>query len=296
MLQKLRPWMLPIAMLTGFLTHDTIGALTPLAPWLIFVMLLITFCKVRPHEFRLTSLSLWLLAVQVGLAVGLYAVVNRFDSIMAQGLFICVFCPTATAAPVITGMLGGSVPRVATFSIVSNVAVALLSPLLFPWIGGEVASPTFGESIAIIASRIGPLVFAPLVLAFVLRTTLPKVHGFLATHQSFSFYIWAVSLTIVVGTSVSFAMSEPAELIPQMLLLAAGAGVMCVVQFVIGRVVGRRCGDRVAGAQSLGQKNTVLAIWMALSWMNPLSSIAPAAYIAWQNTINSLQLYRHQRR
>lgn len=287
--------MLPIAMFTGFLTHSWIGALTPLAPWLIFVMLLVTFCKVNPREFRLTSLSAWLLAVQVGLAVLLYVVVSLFDSVLAQGLFICVFCPTATAAPVITGMLGGSVPRLATFSIVSNVAVALLSPLLFPWIGEGSAAPSFMESIAMIASRIGPLVFLPLLLAMLLRRYVPAVHGYLSTHQTFSFYIWAVSLTIVVGTSVSFAMTEPSSLLPQMLMLAAGAGVVCVLQFAIGRVVGRRCGDRIAGAQGLGQKNTVLAIWMALSWMNPLSSIAPAAYIAWQNTLNSLQLYFHQR-
>ncbi|MDE7236460.1 MAG: hypothetical protein K2N66_01395, partial [Paramuribaculum sp.] len=78
--------------------------------------------------------------------------------------------------------------------------------------------------------------------------------------------------------------------------LAVGAGVACVLQFVIGRRIGCRCGDRIAGAQGLGQKNTVLAVWMALTYLNPVASIAPAAYIAWQNTINSIQLYHHARR
>jgi BASS family bile acid:Na+ symporter len=55
--------------------------------------------------------------------------------------------------------------------------------------------------------------------------------------------------------------------------------------------MGAACGDKVAGTQGLGQKNTVLAIWMALTYLNPISSVAPAAYVAWQNTINSLQLY-----
>ena len=55
-------------------------------------------------------------------------------------------------------------------------------------------------------------------------------------------------------------------------------------------------GDKISGAQGLGQKNTVLAIWMAMTYLNPLSSVAPAAYVAWQNTINSWQLYRHQRK
>ncbi|MDE6422428.1 MAG: transporter, partial [Muribaculaceae bacterium] len=63
----------------------------------------------------------------------------------------------------------------------------------------------------------------------------------------------------------------------------------------IGRVIGGRFGDKVSGGQALGQKNTVLAVWIALAYLNPISSIAPAAYIAWQNIINSWQLMRHQR-
>jgi BASS family bile acid:Na+ symporter len=76
-----------------------------------------------------------------------------------------------------------------------------------------------------------------------------------------------------------------------MIALALFSLVACLAQFGIGRRIGRACGDKVAGTQGLGQKNTVLAIWMALTYLHPLSSVAPAAYVAWQNTINSLQLY-----
>ena len=30
--------------------------------------------------------------------------------------------------------------------------------------------------------------------------------------------------------------------------------------------------------QALGQKNTVLAIWMAVTYLNPLSSVGPGSY------------------
>ena len=46
-------------------------------------------------------------------------------------MMICFLCPTATAAPVITGMLGGSIERVATYTLASNIAVALLVPPVF---------------------------------------------------------------------------------------------------------------------------------------------------------------------
>ena len=80
------------------------------------------------------------------------------------------------------------------------------------------------------------------------------------------------------------------------LWLVFAALVICLVQFKVGRTLGRRYGDAPAGGQSLGQKNTVLAVWMAQSFLDPISSIAPTAYIVWQNFVNSYQIYRHDRR
>ncbi len=135
------------------------------------------------------------------------------------------------------------------------------------------------------------IILIPLIAAVITGKVSPKLRRSIADHQQLSFYIWAVSLFIVVGRAVSFVMSEPAGMVPRMILIALIAGVACGFQFYIGRKIGNMCGDKIAGAQGLGQKNTVLAIWMALTWLNPLSSIGPAAYIAWQNTINALQLY-----
>ena len=266
-IQKLlKPWMLPIAMLCGVLFHDSIGEIAFLSPYIIFIMLLITYCRVSVNEFKVTKFIWALLAV-----------------------------PTATAAPVITGMLGGSIPRLATYSLFSNIAVAILAPLLFTYMGTD-ADLTFAESFFAISTRVFPLILAPLALALLFQAFMPRVHDAIASRQSLSFYIWAVALIIVVGNAVSFIMKEPAEKIPEMLLLALASLVVCCAQFWIGRRVGARLGDKISGAQGLGQKNTVLAIWMALTYLNPIASVGPAAYVAWQNTINSMQLYFKTRR
>ncbi len=187
-------------------------------------------------------------------------------------------------------MLGGSIPRLTTYSLFSNVTVAILAPLLFTYIGTD-ADLTFVESFFAISTRVFPLILAPLALALLFQAFMPRVHDAIASRQSLSFYIWAVALIIVVGNAVSFIMKEPADKIPEMLLLALASLVVCCAQFWIGRRVGARLGDKISGAQGLGQKNTVLAIWMALTYLNPIASVGPAAYVAWQNTINSMQLY-----
>lgn len=288
--QRLKPWMLPIAMAAGMVFHDFMGRIEFLAPYLIFIMLFITFCRVKPKEFRVTSLSWGLLTVQIVGAIAIYFCLLPLSPDIAQGTFICVFCPTATAAPVITGMLGGSVPRLATFSIISNITVAILAPILFTLMGSDAGIP-FMDALITISAKVMPLIILPLVLALLALRFAPKFHKAVAERQAISFYIWAVSLFIVVGRAVSFVMDEPAEAVPEMILLAIFSGVVCCGQFWIGRKIGRRCGDKIAGAQGLGQKNTVLAIWMALTYLHPITSVAPAAYVAWQNTINSAQLY-----
>ena len=72
--------------------------------------------------------------------------------------------------------------------------------------------------------------------------------------------------------------------------------VLCLTQFSVGRAMGRLDGDVVACGQSVGQKNTILAVWMSLNFLNPLASIAPTAYIVWQNLLNSWQIYRYNKR
>lgn len=293
-MQRLKPFMLPIAMVVGLVFHSWMEYAAWAAPWLIFVMLLITFCRINPRHLRFTRLTGFCLAAQLVGALGAYLTLLPFGSALAQGVMICFLCPTATAAPVITGMLGGSIERVATYSLASNIVVAILAPPVFTLVGA--GNIDFLATTLAIAGRVVPLIIAPLITAMILRRWMPRLHHALSTRQEVSFYVWAVSLVIVVGRAVSFVVKEPAEMVPAMIALAIGAGVACAVQFVTGRHIGRRCGDRIAGAQGLGQKNTVLAVWMAMTFLNPVSSIAPAAYIAWQNTVNSLQLYYHARR
>lgn len=283
--------MFPIAMVLGVLFHSYISAVEWVVPYLIFTMLTITFCRVRPKEFDLSPMLWIMLAVQILGSVAVFLVVRPFGLDLAQAAFICMLCPTATAAPVVTGMLGGSIPRVAAFSVLSNLSVAVLAPVLFTWIGGNGSELSFTDEFMSIAMKVAPMIVFPMLLAFALYFCAPKIHRGIARVQGVSFYLWSLSLIVVVGRAVSFVMAEPAAAIPEMIAMALIAGFLCAVQFIIGRKVGSRYGDPVSGAQGLGQKNTILAIWMSLTYLNPVSSVGPAAYIAWQNTVNSLQMY-----
>ena len=109
------------------------------------------------------------------------------------------------------------------------------------------------------------------------------------------FWLWLAALLVIIGRTTAFIIDLRDASLATELWLAFAALAICLGQFKVGRMLGRRYGDAPAGGQSLGQKNTVLAVWMAQSFLDPISSIAPTAYIVWQNFVNSYQIYKKDR-
>ena len=229
-----------------------------------------------------------------GVKIGPYATIGADVKLgngttVGQGAMICVMAPIAMAAVVIGGMLGGNVTMMVTYSLVCNLVTAIVAPYMLHAFGN--GSCTFMEIIA----RVAPTLIAPFVVAQLCRWLLPKVAQWFAAHSSISFYLWLISLILVMGRTTLFILNADAD--PMMEVeLALVALVLCFVQFKAGRFLGRYTGDVVATTQSVGQKNTIFAIWLSLNFLNPIASIAPTAYIVWQNFANSWQMWKHERR
>jgi BASS family bile acid:Na+ symporter len=189
-------------------------------------------------------------------------------------------------AVVIGGMLGAKVETMVAYSLLCNIAVAIFAPVVLSVYGNGTCS------VVEILGRVAPMLILPFVLAQLCRLFTPKVSGWVAVHGQISFYIWLLSLIVIIGRTTCFIIDHSEADRLTELLLGIVALVICATQFIVGRIIGRKYGDASAGGQSLGQKNTVMAVWMAQSFLDPLSSVAPTAYIVWQNLVNSYQLYR----
>lgn len=294
MLKFLRNWTLPIAMLVGAVGYPVFIGLSFLTPYLIFTMLLLTFCKVSPAELRAKALHGWLLLIQLGGAVAVYLLLCRFNKVVAEGAMVCVICPTATAAAVITQKLGGSAASLTTYTLIGNIGAAIAVPVLFPLVEVH-AEISFIDSFLIILSKVFPLLICPFLAAWVLRRFVPKVHRTLLGYHELAFYLWAVSLAIVTAQTLYSLVTDPADGLTE-ILIAVAALVVCCLQFFLGKSLGSMYNDRISGGQALGQKNTILAIWMAHTYLNPLSAVGPGSYVLWQNIINSWQLWKKRKK
>ncbi len=295
LLHNMRTVAMPMGMIVGALLCRQITMLEEwsrgmITPVLIFMMLFLTYCKVDIRRMRLSWLHLWLLLFQFVGSVGVFFLLAPLNTIVAQGAMICMLAPIAMAAVVIGGMLGADTDSMAAFSLLCNLSTALAAPVILHFAGGE--GCTFAE----ILSRVAPLLIVPFVAGQLCRLFVKPVARWAAEHKNATFYIWLVSLIIIIGRTTSFIIDNTAQNGELEIVMAAVSAVLCLCQFGVGRWLGRKYGDAVAGGQSLGQKNTVLAIWMAQSFLHPLSSVAPTAYIVWQNMVNSWQLYKNNSR
>ena len=328
--QKIKEWMLPIAMITGassYLIYHVLpdcvhragpfldGVVELMQPLLIFAMLFLTFCRIEPKDLKPHRWHWWLLLIQggiftlLGLVVFIYMrmvpSVSPDVIVLIQSAMLCMICPTATAAAVVTRKLGGDIPGITTYIVLINLLAAVLVPAVVPMVA-PVAGVDFWTAFSMILAKVFPLLITPCLCAWLVRYLFPRIHRKLMNYPDLPFYLWAVALTLAIAvTTKSIANSQmPLYLLVRMALISL---VCCVFNFAAGRHVGSMYRPRklartvvtpeegrrirkVTAGQSLGQKNTVFAIWLGYTFLTPETAIIGGFYSIWHNIYNSWQL------
>ena len=312
----LKDWTLPVSIAVGtvsYLTFNYVPALDEAGDWLgsvfdvlfpisVFMTLFVTFCKVdfhemRPHCWHAGILVAQLLLITVTVALAWSSDNSQLSTLNSklfyEALLTCIIGPSASAAPVVVGKLGGNISTMTTYTLISSLASALLIPLVFPMLE-PAAGITFMAAFLIILEKVSYVLLLPLVLGWMMQHYLKRLCAWIVSMPDLSFYCWAFSLSITTGITVKNIVHSTA---PVMLLglIAVATFVLCWIQFGIGRGIGRLLGEEVNSGQALFQKNTALSIWVAYMYLNPVSSIGAGCYVLWQNIINSFELWQYRK-
>lgn len=313
----LKNWTLPSAIVIGSVSYMTFAyvpaldaagdVLSPifetLLPITIFFTLFVTFSKVDFHlmrlcrwHFKVLGIQLLLIALLTGAAwwTAQHSTLNaQLTTLLLEAVLMCVIAPCAAASPIVTSKLGGNLTQMTTFVLFSAFAVSLLIPAIFPLLEPR-QGMTFLSAFLLILYRLASVLLLPLLLGAVVRHWVKPLYQWFMRTPDLSFYCWAVSLAIVVGITLrnilhSHAASHLIGDIAFFTLLTA------VVQFAIGRLIGRDANEKICTGQGMFQKNTSLAIWIAYMYLTPEASIGAGCYVLWQNIINSYELWQHRR-
>lgn len=297
-LAKFKQYVLPLAILLGFLLHGMCASLGWLVPVLIFSILLLTFVAVDIHHLRPTLFDWGLILYQVVIGISIYLGIMAFGGgkIIAEGVMMGALTPVAASSTVVACMLGANRERVTTFALVGNIVMAVVLPVVFTLIGDH-PELSLGNSYMLMLAKIGSVLALPFFIALMLQTWLPKVNGVLACRTSWSYYIWAVALFLTLGQTIHFILEQGDGHWNEIAWLSGLSLLFCVFQFWFGRKYGKRFNDIIGGAQMMGQKNSAMGIWMINTFLfSPLSAVFMAFYSVWQNLWNAIQIAMKERR
>jgi len=310
-LKKLRPYTLLIAVSLGFLVFcfftyvEWSAPLKPVAhaageslPVILFFILFFAFSKITLHQMMPRAWHFILIVYQIATTAILAFYLKNFpdscDTVILEGILICLITPTAASASVITGKLGGNESALTTYIILSNLAAAVAIPLLFP-LFCDMGNNTFFHDCFLILKHISPILVLPLVLTVLIRTFTPKLHQLIIRKtKDIGFYMWAFIIVVVSAKTFSnIAASDKSTL--EITIMAAIGFVMTIMQFALAKGIGQFGHQRISAGQALGQKNMVFGLWVTLTYLTPTVAIIPGTYIIWQNIVNAWQMWYRER-
>lgn len=292
-MKLMRTIMLPTAILCGLL-FPAAGEWAWSVKWLLGAMVFMAF--VGPVHFSWQStrsvlvriMPVWLLLAPI---LG-YITSLLFPNMpgLAWAVFLVCVAPTATAAPAVIRMGGGDPSLVVSGVVLQHLLVGILVPFWVGVTGMSDANPWILPQKILLGTL--PLVVIPLGLAMLLRRLKSSWANQLVRFQPGNLFLWAIAVFFVVAKArADFALLHLHGASMQIGLTALFSLLLCALQFALGRklISGQH---QEEGAQILGQKNTILAIWIATNWFGPWAVLGPLFYILWQNLYIAWQAAR----
>ena len=304
-----KSWMLPIAMSAGVLVYlllhfvpgfdesGYLGVARWLQPVLIGIMLFLQINVIAPSDLSFHRWHFLLLAVQAVLFAAFAFLASCIGDglvrILVECAMLCFICPTAAAAGVITSRIGGSLPGVMTYTVLSDTLAAVLIPFMVPMVH-PAADISFFVAFWAVIRKVFSILILPTLLAWFIRFCFPALQKKLASYVGWAFYVWAAGLVLAISLACS-ALVESGIGFFETCLIGLVSLVCCISQFALGRRVAKGYGrvESITAGQSLGQKNTGFIIWLGLSYMTPVTSVAGGLYAIWHNLVNSYELYEN---
>ncbi len=270
-----------------------LAALKPLMPWCLVYMLTVVFLRMEYTRRAFTPRHALLIAANVFTAFAawggllLFGAPERF----AQAAFFTAITPTASAAPVIVSLLGGSITFASTGFLLSALCVSAVLPLAVPLVLHQSAWAVM----PMILFRVGVVTLLPLLGAILLRRRFgERARAWGKRLTASTLYAWIVLVAIIAAAAADtlrvHAADYPRSDILWVLLIDFA---LCILTFGLGALLGyprrvREC------SQLLGQKNTSYTTYLAFACGAPFAALGPAFYVFFHNAWNGLQLILHK--
>jgi BASS family bile acid:Na+ symporter len=270
----------------GFL-FPQLGSLAFLIKYLVMYMLFMSFLTMplSGNPARLTHL--WILVANVLLGFIPYLILRPISEEYALIAFITGITPTGIAAPVLISLIRRDVSFVATSTLITNICIAFIIPATLPFIVGSSLEIHLME----IVFEVMMVVIAPFIVSFGIRLFVPRLEIILKKGTVVSLFVWLITIWIAIAKSAMYLKNQDDAPASQIFTIAGISLILCILAFVLGHFIGGKTLNKEA-AQSLGQKNIMLTIWISLTYLNPVVALGPTFYLMFHHIYNGWLLWR----
>lgn len=252
----------------------------------LMTLLFFSFLKIKLDFSIFHKKHIIVLLLNLLLGIAAYLIVLPLDLSMAQGAFVITVAPTGIAAIVWADLFKSDIAFITGSIIVTNLAIILVFPLLASFLlrlEGDVNAFQILQSIAI-------TIAVPMLLSQI-ANRIPKVREQLMKIVGVAFIFFLTNIFLATAKVSHFLRYEstlPPERLALVFLIIAICGGL---SFYIGSLISKGK-SALETSLSLGRKNTMLAIWLATTYLQPTALLGPMCYVILQNIYNSWQLTR----
>lgn len=258
--------------------------------YFLMAMLFFAFLKIRMEKGLIQLIHLKILALIVAIALGVYLALSPFDPLLAQAAFVIAIAPTAIAAPIIADFMNKDITFVTSAVLVNNLSMAALLPLILPLVSEQEGLSGIFTILQSVLITIG----LPFMLSQLIRWQRPHWWAALVRIDKIAFAFFLINIFLAAAKASHFVRFEATMTTSTLLIISGVTVIVGSLSFGAGYWIGHPQ-KAIEASLGVGRKNTMFAIWIALTFLPPITVLAPITYIVFQNLFNAWQLYELDR-
>lgn len=297
-MEHFKSWLTSNGKMVSLLVTMLIGMCIPqahlftfLVQYLLMVMLFFSFIDLQIDRSSFQTGAVKVLGANLVIGFGCFFLCMLINRELAATAFITAIAPTAISSTVIVGFIRGRVDFMIAAVLLTNIVVALIVPFAIPYVvGSDLKVSTINVLVPVLITMFVPLILARLTIFLPIR-----VKSMFRSGKRFIFPIWLLNLFIISAKASHFIFIEGSASFADLLKVAGLALVICVINFVIGAILGGREYWQES-SQALGQKNNSFAIWIALTYISPIAVMGPMIYTLYHHLYNTWQIYLYEKK
>ncbi len=253
----------------------------------LMAMLFFSFMGIQIRADLVKKAHLKILGLNILLPLVWYWILLPINPTYAAIGFVIGIIPTAVAAQILADVMRKNVGLVAFSVLLTTPIIAFVIPFMMHYLLGFPSNASILELILPVLS----LILIPLFSSQFIKIALPKIAVQISKFSFLTFPLFLMNVFIACGNSSNFIQGNEDFGWQGLFEIFAIVSILGFLQFQIGQFLGRPKHSIEFGL-AMGRKNTMIGIWLGLTYFEPIVSLGPVCYIIFQNIYNLIQIWR----